>query len=81
MVATVAPKPRTKAQILKGLKKIYGKEHLSNPVLVILADIAYEFDCMIRDTSLELIATRKENAELKVLVDDLEEELLGWTGF
>ncbi len=53
-------KPRTKKQIYKAL----GEIDLPKVVVKYLVDIAYEFDCMVRDTAAELIKVRKENVHL-----------------
>ena len=65
IVTGVAFKPRSKARILKELKKDpHTVKSFGEDVLKQLAAIAHEFDCMVRDTSTELMAVNRDYAKL-----------------
>ncbi len=71
-------KPRSKKAILEQLRK----DGLDMPVKVlkILASIAHEFDCMVRDTSEELDRVRKDLERLKKENEELSDELYDYRG-
>lgn len=70
MIATMNdPKPRTRAQIIRAMKKTGIQKDLPPAAIKTLADIAFEFDCIVRDTAEELVKVRAHNQKLRKLLE------------